>query len=308
LYPELLPGPSKPIDSLRQPFVPAGDKRNLLDHILREVGAVALLAIGGGLRDGDFDPIWRAATKARDPKRLFNGWRRLEGYAHSTNRLEITWAGTARIDCRRYAVGSAKTPGPSENFLICGIVVALLEIIGCREIICIMPQNHGGTLPVYENGRFHTPDKRGDGLDSTAWTLHWSSFEPRRAMDVTDGPELSIPLPATSNSATRRTVVQAARYLSADFLHQWKVGELARELGMSQRSFQRRLGEAGLNFSGLVRGLRIQEACRLFEEDGISLAAVGFCAGFSDSAHFSRDFRAGTGATPTAFRDALGSR
>ena len=303
----MLPGSGKPLDNLRNASVPSGDKRSLLNHILDEAGAAALLAIGQGLRGGDFDPIWRAAAKAPDPQRLFQGWRRLEGYAHSTNRLEMSCVDAVRVDCRRYAVEGAETPSPAENILICGFLIALLEIIGCRGLICIMPRNCGDPAVVYENSLFKTPDRRGDSLDTTTWSISWNDFEPTQTMDVANAPEISVPVPAACNSETRRVVVQAARYLSMDYLRRWKVGELARELGMSQRSFQRRLAEAQLNFSSLVRGLRIQEACRLLEDGDTSLAAIGFCAGFSDSAHFSRDFRAGTGTTPTAFKDALSS-
>jgi AraC-like DNA-binding protein len=38
-------------------------------------------------------------------------------------------------------------------------------------------------------------------------------------------------------------------------------------------------------------------------KDGdVPLTAIGFCAGFSDSAHFSRDFRASMGMTPSDYR------
>ncbi|MBT4042904.1 MAG: helix-turn-helix transcriptional regulator [Rhodospirillaceae bacterium] len=313
-HPALLSGMSKPIDNLRNVAVPANDKRTLLTRILDEAGAEVVLAIGQGLRDGDFDPIWRAAARARDPQQLFHGWRRLEGYAHSTNRLEMCCVKDRQVDCRRYKVNGAETPSPVENLLICGVLIALLEIIGCHGVSCNMALFGHGSVVLYENGRFNVPDQRGDGLETTSWTIHWRAFAPKHQghqghqADLPTDPEISIPFPSGCNSEARRAVFQAATYLSADFLRQWKVSELARELGMSQRSLQRRLGEAELNYSSLVRGLRIQEACRLLEDKDTTLAAIGFCAGFSDSAHFSRDFRAATGTTPTAFRDALSSQ
>jgi AraC-like DNA-binding protein len=304
-YPELLPLPFKPVDNLRNATVPAGDKRHLINQVLDTVGAGALLSIGQGLRDGDFDPLWQAASRAANPDQLLNGWRRLEGYAHSANRLELTQVGPVEIDCRRYAVANANPPQPAENLLICGVIIALLEIIGCRELRCEMPEVSGKKVVIYEGGTFNVPDKRGEELDTKYWKIYWKTFEPRSGNNLADSPETTVPVPADCNSKTRSTVIRAAKYLSADFLRQWKVGELAGELGMSERSFQRRLSEAELTFSNLVRGLRIQEACRLFQEADTSLALIGFCAGFSDSAHFSRDFRAGTGSTPTAFREAL---
>jgi AraC-like DNA-binding protein len=87
-----------------------------------------------------------------------------------------------------------------------------------------------------------------------------------------------------------------------DVARQWKVGELAREAGLSTRSLQRRLGDAELSFSRLVRLVRIHEACRLLKDSDAPITSIGFCAGFSDSAHFSRDFRASMGMTPSDYR------
>lgn len=87
-----------------------------------------------------------------------------------------------------------------------------------------------------------------------------------------------------------------------DIARQWKVGELAREAGLSTRSLQRRLGHADLSFSGLVRLVRIHEACRLLADGAAPITAIALCAGFSDSAHFSRDFRASMGMTPSDYR------
>ncbi|WP_160116021.1 helix-turn-helix domain-containing protein [Candidatus Halocynthiibacter alkanivorans] len=48
--------------------------------------------------------------------------------------------------------------------------------------------------------------------------------------------------------------------------------------------------------------MRIFEACHLLKPGNTPLTVIGFCAGFSDSAHFSRDFRASVGLTPSEFR------
>jgi AraC-like DNA-binding protein len=80
---------------------------------------------------------------------------------------------------------------------------------------------------------------------------------------------------------------------------------MARTLGLSTRTYQRRLRDAGLSFSALVRAVRVHEACRLLTDTDTTITAAGFCAGFCDSAHFSRDFRASLGMTPSAYRAAV---
>ncbi|MCF6320466.1 MAG: helix-turn-helix transcriptional regulator [Rhizobiaceae bacterium] len=71
---------------------------------------------------------------------------------------------------------------------------------------------------------------------------------------------------------------------------------------MSVRSLQRRLAEFEISFSSLVRRVRIHEACRLLKHSDSSLTVIGFCSGFSDSAHFSRDFRSSVGISPSQYR------
>lgn len=304
-FPQLPAATVRPVDSLRAASVPSGDKRNLVDLILREAGAAVLLSIGQGLRDDEFDPLWRTAARACSPEQLSHGWRRLEGYAHSSNRMAMEFVGPNKIVCRRYAVKGAAAPSPAENFLICGIFVALLEKIGCHDLVCTMSRQRDRAVNVYEAGHFETPEQDGGSLDTTHWTIEWSSFVATNDDARARLPEFPLPVPVDCSANSRRTVERAVACLTADFLRQWKVGELAGELGMSPRSLQRRLGEAGLGFSTLIRALRIQEACRLLEAEDHALGVIGFCAGFSDSAHFSRDFRAATGASPTAFRAAL---
>ncbi|MGO1118482.1 helix-turn-helix transcriptional regulator [Rhodovibrionaceae bacterium A322] len=304
-HPDVLAGLEKPRDSLHQAVGPASVKRALLDHLLDKAGPLAVLSIGEGLMEGDFDPLWQVAVRARSPEIFFKGWRRMEGYAHSTNRLAFDQQSVTSVLCQRYSVGDAPAPGFAENLLICGLVIILLQKIGCKDLVCRLPETSGPAIALYEQGQFNQKTAEALGNDLNSWSLTWTRCE--RPASKKDEDAADLPLPEDCPAATRRLVERAAGLLAEDHLRQWKVAELAHELGVSQRSFQRRLTEARWSFSGLVRALRIQEACRLLQDRENSLTLVGFCAGFSDSAHFSRDFKAGTGTTPTAFRKAIAS-
>ncbi|MAN60879.1 MAG: hypothetical protein CMI60_02925 [Parvibaculum sp.] len=54
--------------------------------------------------------------------------------------------------------------------------------------------------------------------------------------------------------------------------------------------------------SELVRAVRVREACHLLEVGELSLTQIGFWCGFSDSAHFSRDFKKSLGMPPSVYR------
>ena len=299
-HPELIPGNVSAVDAIRNATVPADLKRNILDRIWSEAGPVTLLSIGQGVRDVGYDPIWHAAVRSASPAVVFDKWRRFEAFGHSRNRLRIDQSDENSAVFRRYAIGGG-TPTTPENLLICGLIVALLEENGCRGLRCDMPLADGTAHCIREGGRFSLPDDT-DTLRTDSWTIEWQDFSPRIEHAAPNPAVPDLPLVQTCEPAQRASIETVARHLMSDAARQWKVGELARETGFSTRSLQRILGSADLSFSRLVRLVRIHEACRLLQHSDAPITAVGFCAGFSDSAHFSRDFRASLGMTPSDYR------
>ncbi len=83
-----------------------------------------------------------------------------------------------------------------------------------------------------------------------------------------------------------------------------KMATVARRLGMSERTLQRRLGEEGLSFQKLAAEARRALAARLLSESGYSLAEVAFLTGFSEQSAFNRAFKRWTNRTPASFRQA----
>lgn len=298
--PELIPRDAGTLDPVRHAQVPAGYKREILDIIWRKAGPETLLSIGQGIRSVGYDPIWHAAVRSASPALLFNKWRRFEVFGHSRNRLRIDQTHERGASFQRYTVDGG-TPTAPENLLICGLIIALLEAIGCLGLRCEMPLGDGAAYPIRENGRFRVPDDA-EALASATWTIEWRSFSPPVENSASEAEPPHVALPRSCDSTLRASIDAVVRLLTRDVARQWKVGELARETGFSARSLQRRLGDAELSFSRLVRLVRIHEACRLLKGSDAPVTAIGFCAGFSDSAHFSRDFRASMGMTPSDYR------
>lgn len=77
---------------------------------------------------------------------------------------------------------------------------------------------------------------------------------------------------------------------------------LARELGSSARSLQRRLAAEQSSFSSLLAEARLAQAAKLLGTTACTPAKIGVCA-FSDQAHFTRDFERFTALTPLGFRE-----
>lgn len=80
------------------------------------------------------------------------------------------------------------------------------------------------------------------------------------------------------------------------------VGRIAKRLGVSPRSLQRHLAEAGVAYTELVERARENLARRYLDDPKIGLAEVGFLVGFADVSAFYKAFKRWTGQAPGAYR------
>ncbi len=81
-----------------------------------------------------------------------------------------------------------------------------------------------------------------------------------------------------------------------------KMAEIARDLGLSARSFHRRLSEHGLSFQTLTEETRRDLAEGLLRDDRHSLAEIAFLTGFAEQSSFTRAFKRWVGMTPASYR------
>lgn len=77
---------------------------------------------------------------------------------------------------------------------------------------------------------------------------------------------------------------------------------VARQLGLSERSLQRRLRDEGTGFAPLLDAVRRELALRWVGEGRLALGEVAYLLGFSEPSVFHRAFRRWTGTTPQAMR------
>ena len=118
----------------------------------------------------------------------------------------------------------------------------------------------------------------------------------------TDHLESTLPPERASEPALdTRAVEVIAKLLSGGVPH---LSEVARELGMGQRTLQRRLSERGRTYQALVDEARRQLAQQLVTESRYSLSEIAFLTGFSEQSAFTRAFKRWSGQTPGAYRSA----
>lgn len=77
---------------------------------------------------------------------------------------------------------------------------------------------------------------------------------------------------------------------------------IARSLGMSTRSLQRALKEAGTSFSAQLDEVRRDRAIELLGRRDLALQEIAFLLGYGEPRHFYRSFRRWTGTTPGDYR------
>ncbi|WP_319531996.1 AraC family transcriptional regulator [uncultured Cohaesibacter sp.] len=96
-----------------------------------------------------------------------------------------------------------------------------------------------------------------------------------------------------------RTKDEIARALS-DGLP--KMADIARRLGLSARSFHRRLAEQGVSFQTLTEETRRDIAIGMLKEESYALSEIAFLTGYSEQSAFNRAFKRWTGHTPASYR------
>lgn len=81
-----------------------------------------------------------------------------------------------------------------------------------------------------------------------------------------------------------------------------RVGDMAREVGLSERSLQRLVEQRlGLAPKWLVQRRRLHDAVEALKAGTTGLADMAAALGYTDQAHFTHDFRTVTGMTPGEF-------
>ena len=276
------------------------DKRELVGHVLRTGGWSAVLQLGRGVHDIHNEPLIHLLVHPGQPWRVLDAWLRLERYLHSRHRIVQT-----RIsDCaaRHQHVGrvAGASPMSAESWLVLGVLAALLERSGCQGVNASL---HGASLqdasPLLRDGRVVATAQQLDDWSRSGsahtWTLRWQG----QSHDAVH------PSPHTTVSpiAEASFKEQVNRWVRETDNWQPDVSDVASALNLSGRSLQRRLAEQGTRFVDVIGQLRVERASQLLTRRHASLAEIGFASGYTDQAHFCRDFKRRCGLTPKSFRD-----
>jgi AraC-like DNA-binding protein len=79
--------------------------------------------------------------------------------------------------------------------------------------------------------------------------------------------------------------------------------DVARRLGVTERTLRRRLQDEGISFRELREQTLLTLACEQLASSDLTITEIAFATGFSELSAFHRAFVRWTGLTPTAWRD-----
>jgi len=82
------------------------------------------------------------------------------------------------------------------------------------------------------------------------------------------------------------------------------LGDIARSLGMSERTLARKLSDEGLNFTEILEQLRRDLAVRYLDDRKLHVSKIAWLLGFQEVSAFTHAFKRWTGKTPSEMRRA----
>jgi AraC-like DNA-binding protein len=267
-------------------LVPLQVKRQFLEELMLRHGPELLLRLGEAVGDADDEPTLTALTEARSAADLIERWQRLERFVHSRHRVVTLVSGDTGCTLRHVSLRNGETPTMAEDLLVFGLLVGLLRHIGIADLRARFVGEAGWRQHQGRWAQHPLP------VDVATWDLAWQQ------------PAVQ---PVAALAPPGAAVPEAARaMLAADCAAPWTLQRLAQALGLAPRTLQRRLTEAGTNFSSLWTEVRLARSARLLVSGHEPAAQVGFLCGFADQAHFTRSFKRFTAMTPVVYRAQFG--
>lgn len=278
----------------RSPHASLSAKTNYAEAVLVAYGPAALLKVGQAIPRMAFDPVGAALLEARSGADLIARWTRLERYVHTKHPVAVREVSANSIVLEHHGQQSSKLSA-AMDLVLSGVIAGLLFGVGCQEVSLRLgaPRNQ---IRAICDGRIVDFASLDPNLDTGIWMFDWHGHEPVARTPRPLFEALGDPI----GSSTRRAI----SLIQADLLRRWTVADLAYEMNLSPRTFQRRLADDGLTFQSIQNNARVKRACEMLLATQAGLTAVGFHCGFSDAAHFTRVFKATTGILPSAFKNA----
>jgi AraC-like DNA-binding protein len=281
---------------LEQATVPLDAKRQLVGQVLQARGIAALLQLGQGLHDVQHDSLMPLLIHPGQPMRVLQAWLRLERYLHSKHRIAQTVLTQQAVQHRHLSIKTGSAPSAAEDLVVLGVLIALLQNTGCEDVEASLA--HGLRLWPWQDCPAQQAALRDAfGKQQThEWRISWTAVAGSEMHSGSQEPHIEAKAPTTLSARVQLLAQQRSNQaLSVD--------DVARLLGHSTRSLQRKLKLEGTRHVDIIANERAERASRMLSQGQPSLAEIGFACGYTDQAHFCRDFKRRVGMSPLRYRE-----
>ncbi len=278
---------------LQAATVPLDAKRQLVMQVLQARGPAGLLQVGQGVLTLRDEPLVALLVHPGQPLRMLAAWLRLERYLHSRHRIVQSVRSPFEVTHEHLAIAGSDPPSPAEDLVVLGVLVALLQRVGCVNVgagwasgMRVWPVPDAASCTEL-NAQFFAGQTR-------QWTLTW---ELPVTATIVEQPQVGAI--ASSWHERLRQWLELTRCEDVD------LALAAQALNTSARSLQRHLNREGVGFGAVLASARAQIASQHLANARMSLVEVGYAAGYTDQAHFSREFKRRVGLSPLQFRSGI---
>lgn len=266
--------------------VPLPQKRDVLKRLWEKHGTLAVLRLSDAAPDMPSEPVVLALRQATSVSDLLERWRRVEVFSHGAHRVLSKELRPGCFQLQHVGRSASAQPSLPESLLVLGVITRLSELACGQPLTVKLPD--GQVI-------------RRDGVWQTVGIEGWD-----QTISITQTTSNSLHIPAKTDQT--ELVAVCKNLLLQDTVKRWSVQDLASETGVSSRTLQRRFAEKDETFSGLISKTRLEKAALyLCDNEGPGLAEIGFLAGYSDQAHFSRSFTQNVGTTPAEYKQNFAS-
>lgn len=277
------PGPAR---------VPRSEKTSLLADVVACHGAGVLLNLDAGIERFDGRPVLEALLAGGGPWDLLSRWGRLERYVHGrhrTRRTPVASVSGGHHGCLvEHHAPDGTPPHALESLAVLAVLAALLRRAGARNLGAYID----GVDLFGAEGPAHA-DRLVAAADALAWRFEWTTSDPV----AHDRRRAALPFEASTPRLR-----EALAVVSSDLMRRWRIDDVAAALGLGTRALQRDLAAEGWSFTALQAQARQADAARWLRDTDCPLAEIGYLCGYSDQAHFTRQFERDVGLTPGKYR------
>ena len=299
---------------LKSAQVPLDAKRQIVTQVLSQRGWIGVLKLGMGVHDVHGEALMHYLLCNRTPMYVFNAWLRLERYTHSRHRIQLKPLpseedkGLDGVEMHHHSLISALPPSPAEDIVVLGVLLGLVDRMEWGELAfrwqADRPWQNWTQVSEQPQSIDETLHRVIKGKATAHWQICWaqkdtSSNEKLLGIAPVD-PDVSQ-LHSELGPWSAKVAQWLVQQLNTFAVETTKIDDAAHHLGVSARSLQRQLQAEGLRYVDVLGHVRTNLAAfRL--KGAASLSEIGFVCGYTDQAHFCREFKRRVGMSPLQFR------